>query len=244
MPTQPALPPLSTLLTFPFRTRRDTGQLLLIAVLICGAQLAFFPLSIVIEAGFSLQVARAILLNGGAPCLPQELDWQSILRDGLRRCGLWCIFLLPGLGLVLLVVTGGSLYAWQAGFTREAVSWLYLILIGGLGAALFLCLVGAVFANMAAMHVLRSEAFSAGFQFQAWLPVLRTRFAVFEIIELAVFLGGGLLMLLLAATVLPAAIFCIGAPFLFTAGSLYLRLVSTAAVAVIYRDAIINIGQG
>jgi hypothetical protein len=233
--------PIKKLLWFPLRTRHDAGQLLLVSVLLTGLQIAFFPLALVLDAGYSMQVARAILLEGAEPNLPLTLDWQAIFRDGLRRCGLWFLFLLPGGGLGTVVSLIAVLAAWQSGMAPDQLAWIYALLVFGLSFAGLLCLLGVELANLATMHMLLSGSFPTAFAFRAWLPVLRARFVAFELTELAFFLSGMLLLGLTLAALLPASLICIGPPILFAFGSTYLRLVSAAATALIYRDGLSSI---
>jgi hypothetical protein len=238
-PSRSPLPiPLKQLLDFPLHSRRDLGQLLLTGILITGLQIAFFPLAFVLDAGYSLQVARPILFSGGGPALPSELDWSVIFRDGLRRCGLWLIFLLPGVCLGMLVVLIAGLFVWQAGLAEENIPWLYALLVLGLSFSLLFCLVGAEFANVAAIHSLAAGTFAAAFQFRAWFPVLRVRLVAFELIEVVAFFASLLLALTVLVMALPAAFLCIGPPILLVTGGQYLHLVSTAATALLYRDAL------
>jgi hypothetical protein len=238
-PRPPFALPLKALLVFPLRTRRDLGQLLLTGVLITGLQIAFFPFALILDAGYSMQVARAILFDKADLALPADLDWHTIISDGLRRCGLWLVFLLPGVVLSTLILSVAGVFIWQFGLVEENIPWLYALLGVGLSFALLLCLVGVELANVAAMYTLLTGSFSAAFHFRAWLPIFRARFAAFELVELAAFLAGLVLVFITLAVLLPAAFICIGPPVLFVTGSLYLHLVSTAATAFIYRDAII-----
>ncbi len=100
---------------FPVRDRRRLGEVLLVAVLVVGLQVAFLPLAFVVDAGYSLQVARTILCEGGQPALPVDVSWRQVLLDGSRRCGIWLVFAFPGLALGggVLLAAGGVV--WQAG---------------------------------------------------------------------------------------------------------------------------------
>lgn len=241
--SHPALPfQIKPLLLFPLRSRSNVFQVLMVSVLITGLQIAFFPLALILDAGYSFQVARSILCAGTCAVLPGELNWASIFRDGLRRSGIWLLFLSPGIGLAAMIMVTVFFFAAQTGLTQERLLWISALLYLGLSLALFLCLIGTILANIAAMHALVKGSFQAAFQFRGWLPILRARFAAFEITELTVFVAGIVLLMIVIAAVLPASFACIGAPFLFVATSVYLRLIATAAGAYIFRDAIIQSG--
>ena len=72
---------LRSLLLFPLRGQRELGQVLLVSVLVTGLQIAFFPLAVVLDAGYSMGIARSILTGGGEPVLPRSLEWKKIFVD-------------------------------------------------------------------------------------------------------------------------------------------------------------------
>jgi hypothetical protein len=225
-----------SLAVFPFRDRHGLGQVLLVAVLVVGLQVAFFPLAFVLDAGYSMQVARAVLCEGGEPALPADLPWRLILLDGARRCGIWLVFTLPGIGAGGAVLLAAGSAAWWTGLGAEQARWIFWLLAVGLSGSLLLCMVGSALANAASLHALRGNSFGAAFRVRAWWPVFRARFGAFEAAELGSFVGGLVLTGVGVLAALPAMLVCIGPPLLFSFAAVFLRLVFTAASALIYRD--------
>jgi hypothetical protein len=243
-PSQVTLPAsLKAILCFPLRTREGLLQVLLVTLVFLGLQIGFPPLALVVEAGYGLQAARRILLGEGLPALPERLDWRQILVDGARWWGAALLFYSPGLALWLATTAAGLTAIRLAGSGAASPRLVWFLFVFGWGTALSLVVVGGELATVAAMNGLRRGSFAGLFRLREWGPVMRARFLAFE---LAAVLRLGLSVFVFLAVVvlsIPALLLCIGPGVIFSLAAIYLRLVSSAATAQIYREGLERTGQ-
>jgi len=224
-------------LTFSFEdpkwgTKYLIGGLLVIASVI----IPIIPLLLLL--GYAARIIRRITNEDGQPALPEWNNWGDLLVDGLRLFGLYVIYLLPGILLLVFGYLAMLVPAISGRFdTGSPVAPLGAMLvmwfIMGLGTLLFLA--ASFFLGPAAVHTVAKSRFAAGFEFSAWWKVLRANLSGFV---LTFALATGLSQLAAgAASISLLTVFLIFlVPFIAIAAWLYTGVVTAALTAAAYRD--------
>jgi uncharacterized membrane protein YsdA (DUF1294 family) len=231
--------PKSPLLSYPFQGARWEEQWTLLVPLLAVLLVIMPPLAVVISMGVASQVARAVLVEGRYPAMPDHLPWRAVLRDGLRWWLVSIFFQTPAF-LTLLVF--GAYFLNRYGVPADVQQWTgiregWLLLLAGLGGILLLSILGGWLSNIAQMHLSRHDSLAAAFRFGEWGRLLRA--------NLSGFLGGLLRVLALGFSLgiaqfvasVPAALLIVLPPLIGAFFSLYMRLIATAIYAEAYRAA-------
>jgi hypothetical protein len=237
---------LQDLLAFPFRQPRWQEKLLLAALFtLVGFAIPLLPTFVVM--GYFAEVARRAIADGELH-LPEWTAWDRLLLAGLRQFGIGLIFTLPSLAVMFLafgLMFGTSVFAGildTAG--EEAIlrfMWLALpASLGGvvlLGVAFLVALVTGVALPPAAMHVIATGDFLAGFRYREWWPILRANAAGFVWAYLLVVGTSFVLSFILQVLYLTVVLCCL-IPFVLMGVSVYTSLLYHAAFGLAYRAGI------
>jgi len=232
------------LLAFPFQDER-WKQKLSVAFLISlfGLVIPFIPAIFFI--GYSAQIMKRIILENGAPYLPEWDDWSQFFRDGGKLFAAGFVYMLPA-GLIFIasyaLMVGPMILAiFQSGntdsFEQAMISAQFAGMMGGFvlaGVAMLAMVVTGLFYPVAAGHVVAKDRFAAAFHIREWWPIFRANLGGF-LISYALVLGVYFALSFITQFLYLTIIFCIFVPFVAVAVGMYLTLVGAALFAQAYR---------
>lgn len=234
--------PKSPLLAYPFQGPHWEEQWTILAPLLALLFVIMPPLASLISMGVASQVARAVLVEGRAPAMPEHLPWRAVLRDGLRWWLVSTLFQLPAVfGLLAFSVFFFSRYGIPADVQQwDGIRHGLPLLLSGLGSLLLLSIGAGWLSNIAQMHLTYHDSLLAGLPFGGWERVLRANLGGFLRGLLRVLALGFSLGAVQFVVSMPAALLIVLPPLIGAFLSLYMRLIATAIYAEAYSAALEN----
>jgi hypothetical protein len=233
------------ILTYPFKDPRWKMKILIGALI--GFAGRFIPIvPSILLLGYSATIMRGIIVDNAGASLPEWEDWGTFFSRGLRIFGVMVIFLLPiivlfvGAYFLMMIpfitaVTTADQYG--RSMSSELTGFQILGSFGGLGMfllGLLLSLPISIFLPPAIAHSVAKDSFAAAFHFREQWKILRANFGGFFT---SIILLMGLYYLLIFAMQMMyfTVILCCLLPIVISLVTLYMSLVSAAAVAEAYR---------
>ncbi len=232
------------LILFPLRDERWKNKLLIgTGITFAGMIIPFIPLLFI--GGYGARLLRAGAANSDAERLPEWDDWGELLLDGLRLVGAGLLVSLPAL---LLMGFGWVFYMFGAinmstvgnyPSTSDVMlmmgSMLVMFLTMGLG--MILALAAGLICQPALAHVAVQRRFSALFDVQGWLRILRANFGGFALAMLLFFTLYTLMMFAFQILYL-TIVLCFVAPLLLMPAAFYCGLIYYRLIGQAYGDAL------
>ena len=228
---------LKNALVFSFQDKK-WGTKYLIGGLLILASMIIPVIPILFVLGYAARIIRRITNEDGQAALPEWNNWGDMLVDGLRIFGLYLIYLLPG--IILMVIGYLTLLVPAIGGHFDVISpaeqigtlfvmWILMAL------GILWTLAASFLLQPAAVHMVAKSRFGAGFEFSAWWKILGANIGGFV---LALVISMGLAQLL--NVVITFSILTIGLiillPVIAIAGWLYTGLVTSVVCASAYRE--------
>lgn len=231
-------------ITYPFEDPDWVNKLLILGALaLAGFIIPILPWIFIY--GYAAQITRQAAREGGLPRLPKWEDWSALLLDGLRATGVYLVYSLPVVALILIAI--GSIFVptftaiiaeSSAGAGDELIGPLMLVGVLLFFALLLLSFVVSIivglFTPLPLARAIVEQRFAAAFELRALWALAKANFGGLVITWLLV-AGIGLLasigVQVLAATIILAPVGAV----LMTA---YMPLIKAAFFARLYRDAV------
>lgn len=234
---------LIALAKFPFNDPDWQRKLLIGSLLtLAGFVVPIIPLLFVY--GYALQIMQRIIVEKGAPYLPEWDDWGKLFSDGLKLLGVGFIYTLPALvlfcgGLSIHFISVFSLAAvpQEAGPDSPAVLLPFVgmgvfFITYGVGMILML-LLGAVL-PAAIGHMIAANDFAAAFRVREWWPIFKANLAGY-LIAYALLFGAWMALSFAMQILYLTLILCCLVPFLIGGASMYLTVIGSVLFGQAYR---------
>jgi hypothetical protein len=240
---------LTTLLSFPFKDPRWKQKCLVGAALFFSGFLTLGFMTVFV-LGYVYQILERIILENGEPYLPEWEDWSRLFRDGTRLVGAILVIIAPALFLFLI----GFLFQMIPVFTLEfsanhyqtsssyiPILTLVSLIPYGLGA--IISLFTGVLTPVVVGHVVATHSWTAVFRVKEWWKIFRANLGGF-VICYVILLGLSFVSALPAQILYFTVILCCLAPFVLSAVSFYICLISYPLYGLTYRAAIQKLSSG
>jgi hypothetical protein len=238
--------PLSTLLSFPFKDPAWFKKLLILALMIfLSSAIPIIPLIFV--AGYMARLSRRMVVEKGAPTMPEWDDLGGIFRDGWRPFAVVFTYLLPVIAIFFIVwlvvflpmMAIPSMWSGNGNQNLSPGEFMLfvtsnLVAIAGFGFAGLVSLLLTLFLPAAAIHSVVKEKYSSAFHLKEWWPVFAANLGGFFlafVMTIVLNLAFGLVSMILFFTI----ILCCLLPFLTYGFSAYFYAVYAALCADAYR---------
>jgi hypothetical protein len=229
---------------FPFQDGESTTRFVVGCALLFGSYL--IPLiPAIFVYGYTLRILRSTA-EGEAPSMPAWDDWSGFFGLGLRGALVNFLFLLPGVGTLMLGIAFycGSLFVMPfisgtksaesgAAFALIMLAMMVMFLAMGIGS--LLAMMGVLPLPAALSHLAVNGKLAAAFRVGEWWPILWANKLGYAI---AFVVAAGILgvayygfILLYSTVVLICLAFIVLIPIFF-----YVELVATALFGEVYRE--------
>jgi hypothetical protein len=230
---------LAYVLKFPFRDEKWLPKVLVMSLLVLAFFIPVFPA--VIFLGYLAVMMKRMIQEGKEPHLPEWSDWGGLFREGARVFGTLALIILPI--LVMFVLGYGAMVVPMFGLENappgNAIASIFFFVGLGvgfplIGLSMLLGIVSGLFAPAVIGHVVGEGEFKAALRVREWGRIWQANWAGYGLTSLLV-LGGGTVLLYGGQYLCFSLVLCCLFPFLMSALSAYLALVSGAMFAQAYR---------
>jgi hypothetical protein len=235
---------LENTLSLPFKDENGVTKFLIGAALIfAGGIIPILPTLFFL--GYLYRIHHKVVNEKSGPVMPEWDDWGKLLTDGLKYLGAILVYMLP----VLVLVIGGSavmmvgsvgmaVVTEEASQNSETLIGLMMLLV--ILASFVLILVGTILGLLIGIvspaglvHMSSQDNFSAAFRINEWGKILRANLGGY-LLAFLIIMGLSIITTIAAQFLYFTIILCLIMPFVMSAGSYYIGVVSANLFAEAY----------